>query len=101
MYHVTIQCNNNDKKGGGRGGLASIRRMVFFRGVDTPMHIVIGPPVVARRVLEKRVCPFFHPSFCQGVFVELLVFSKFWHGARKPYEVVRDGTVSPRIGKMD
>ena len=33
-----------------------------------------------------------HPSFCPGIFLELhhCFFSKFWHGAWNPHEVVHD-----------
>ena len=39
------------------------------------------------------VCPSFRPSFrLSGRFLGIvsLVFSKFWHDARNPYEVLRD-----------
>ena len=70
----------------------------------------IEPTAVARRVLWNKVCP----SFCQschlsGYFLGIvsLIFSKFWHGARIPCEVVLDRArfsgknfFAPRIGKM-
>ena len=47
-------------------------------------------------------------SFWPGIFIVLLVFSKFWHGIRKPYEVVPDRggfsvkrVFAPKFGKMD
>ena len=52
------------------------------------------PPLLAGRVLWNRVCLSFCPSF--GLSFPLsrhflgivsLVFSKFWHDARNPYEV--------------
>ena len=78
-----------------------------------------GPPTLVGRVLWNRVCPSFRPSFCQSLrpsfrlsrrFLGIvsLVFSKCWHGARNPYEVVRDRAgfsrkkfFAPKIGKMD
>ena len=48
-----------------------------------------------------------YPSICPGVEIALLVLSKFWHGARNLYEVVRDSRILwknifvPKIGKMD
>ena len=68
-----------------------------------------GPPALAGRVLWNRVCPSFRPSVCPGVFLEWYhkFFSKFWHDARNPYEVVRDRAgfsrrnfFAPKIGKM-
>ena len=58
-----------------------------------------GPPALAGRVLWNRVCPSFCPSILpffrlsfhlSGHFLGIvsLVFSKFWHNARNPYEVV-------------
>ena len=44
-------------------------------------------------VLWIRVCRSFHPSFhLSGCFLGIvsLVFSKFWHDARNPYEVEPD-----------
>ena len=53
----------------------------------------IEPMAVARRVLWNKVCR----SFCQschlsGYFLGIvsLIFSKFWHGARIPCEVMHD-----------
>ena len=60
-------------------------------------------------VLWIRVCPSFHPSFhLSGCFLGIvsLVFSKFWHDARNPYEVVCDSQIfqkkhfAQKIGKM-
>ena len=52
-------------------------------------RFIIGPQLVARRVLWNRVClsfcplvfPSFHPSFCLSrCFLGIVtVFSKFWH----------------------
>ena len=83
----------------------------FYHMNNTFRNTVFGPPAVAERVPWNRVCPSFCPSFrlC-GRFLGIasLVFSKFWHGARNPYEVVRDRAefsrknfFAPRIGKMD
>ena len=56
------------------------------------------------------VCPSALPSFRLLRFLGIvsLVFSKFWYGARNPYEVVRDRArffgkklFAPKIGKMD
>ena len=65
-----------------------------------------GTLVVAGMVLWNRICP----SFCwSGRFLGMvsLVFSKFWHDARNPYEVVRDRAgfsrkknFVPKFGKM-
>ena len=43
---------------------------------ESQIHfLLIGPPLLARRVLWNRVCPSFrpsiHPSVCLGVFLEL------------------------------
>ena len=48
--------------------------------------------MVAARVLpKKRVYPSFRPSVHTVFFgMESFVFSKFWHGVRNPYEIVRD-----------
>ena len=54
---------------------------------------LIGPPAVPRRILQIRVCLSFRPSFhLSGRFLVIisLAFSKFWHGTRNPYEVVRE-----------
>ena len=58
--------------------------------------VVIGPPALAGS-----------PSVLPFVWAFLLVFSKFWHDARNPYEVVRDRAsisrkivFAPKIGKM-
>ena len=67
--------------------------MKFYHMNNTFQNTVFGPPAVAERVPWNRVCPSFRPSFCLcGRFLGIasLVFSKFWHGARNPYEVVRD-----------
>ena len=64
-------------------------------------RFTFGPLLVARSVIWNRVClsvcpfvlPSFRPSFrLSGRFLRIasLVFSKFWHGARNPYEVVRN-----------
>ena len=50
-------------------------------------------PSGSRKGPINRVCPSFRPSFhLSGRFlgIVLLIFSKFWHGARIPCEVVRD-----------
>ena len=65
-------------------------------------------------ILICRVYPPFRPSvrpsICLGNFLGIaaLVFSKFWHDARNPYEVVHNRTrfsrkkiFAPKIGKMD
>ena len=49
----------------------------------------IGHPVEAGRILQIRGCPFFYCSRC-FLGIEFSVSSKFWHGAKKPYEVVGD-----------
>ena len=58
------------------------------------LHVVIlDPPAVAGRVLWNRVCLSFRPSFRLSrrfLWIVSLTFFKFWHGARNPYEVVRD-----------
>ena len=51
--------------------------------------LFFGTPAVAGRVPWNRVCPSFRLSGSLLGTV-LLVFSKFWHGARNLYEVVRD-----------
>ena len=67
---------------------------------------------VAGRVLWNRVCPSSRPPSVlpsrHFLGIVSLVFSKFWHGARNPYEVVRDRAgfsrkifFAPKIGKMD
>ena len=65
------------------------------------------PPVVAGRELGLTVLLSFRLS---GRFLGIasLVFSKFWHGARNPYEVVcdiagfsRKKKFSPKIERMD
>ena len=67
-------------------------------------------PSGSRKGPINRVCPSFRPSFhLSGCFlgIVLLIFSKFWHGARIPCEVVRDRVgffgkkcFVPKIGKM-
>ena len=60
---------------------------------------IFGPPTVAVRFLWNRVCLSVLPSvllsrhFLGNVS---LVFSKFWHGARNPCEVVSDRARSSR-----
>ena len=58
------------------------------------LHVpFLGPLAVAGRVLWNKVCPSFCPFvLLSGHFLGLvsLVLSKFWHGARNPYEVLRD-----------
>ena len=52
-----------------------------------------GPQAVTGRVLWNRVCPSFRPSvLVSRCFLGniSLVFSKFWHVARNPYQVVQD-----------
>ena len=44
------------------------------------------PLVLARSVLRSRICP----SFCPGI---VSFFSKFWHDARNPCEVVCDSRI--------
>ena len=51
----------------------------------------IGPAAVVRQVLQKRVCPSFPLSGC-FLGIGSLVFSKIWHGARNPNELVEDRT---------
>ena len=52
--------------------------------------------LIGRRVLRSRACSSFHsilPSFGLSrhfLGIVSLVFSKFWHGARNPYEFVYD-----------
>ena len=85
----------------GKNEVLEYLKIMEYRLIDvlsTPT--VIGPPAMAGRVLWNRVClsfhPSFSPSFCPfvypGFFLEIvsLVFSKFWHGARKLYKVVHD-----------
>ena len=50
-----------------------------------------GPAAVAQQALQNRVCPSFSLSEC-FLGIGSLVFSKFWHGARNPNEVVPDRT---------
>ena len=63
--------------------------------------------MVGGSVLLNRLCPSFRLS---GYFLGsvLLVFSKFLHSVRNPYEVLRDRAgfsgekkFCPKIGKMD
>ena len=65
---------------------------------------VIRPSAVAGRVVQNRVCPYFCPLFrpsfrpsfpLSRCFLRIasLIFSKFWHGARIPCEVVRDSWI--------
>ena len=65
------------------------------------MYMLFGPLAVIRRVLWKKIClsfcPSFRLSFCPSVCPSILLsvrpfFSIFWHGARNPYEVVHDRT---------
>ena len=39
------------------------------------------------------VCHFVHLSICPGIGIVSLVLSKFWHGVRNLYEVVRDSKI--------
>ena len=57
---------------------------------------LVGPMPVTRRILWNKVCQ----SVClSGHFLGIisLVFSKFWYGARNPYEVVCDSRVFQKI----
>ena len=79
---------------------------VHFLSIHTPVLDLLA---VARRALWNRVCPSFCPSFCPSILLSghflgilSLVFSKFWHGARNPYEVVQGQYFcDSKIGKMD
>ena len=59
---------------------------------ESPLFTMfIGPAAVVRQVLQKRVCPSFPLSGC-FLGIGSLVFSKIWHGARNPNELVEDRT---------
>ena len=63
---------------------------IFFNLFKSPSFWAPGR---AGRVLWNRVCLSFSPSFrLSGQFLGIvsLIFSKFWHGARIPCEVVHD-----------
>ena len=69
--------------------LSNIKIMAFqysFR------NSIIGPQAVAGRVLWNRVCL---SVLLSGHFLWIvsLTCSKFWHGARNPYEVVCDSWI--------
>ena len=57
-----------------------------------PFTMFIGPTAVAGRVLQSKVCLSFHLYKC-FLGIGSLLFSKFWHDARNPYEVVRDSHI--------
>ena len=68
-----------------------------------------GSHEIGLSVLRLSVLPSFCPSFSPGVFFGIVsfAFSKFQHGARNPYEVVRDRArfsrkvfSASKIGKM-
>ena len=101
-------------------GNSSLKSIVIFVIVFSSLMdcrnfmVFFGPLPVAGRVLWNRVNPPFHPpvlpSFRLSVHflgIVSLVFSKFWHGAKNPYEVVFDSLTFRRkdfgssIGKMD
>ena len=71
-----------------------IHNLGFFF-LNFPLFFTIGPPAVARRVLWNRVCPSFRPSILlsERFFWNWLVFSKFWHVVRNPYEVMCDSWI--------
>ena len=91
---VTLKNTNTHRKtnfpGSYKKGIAGLRSGCF-----------IGTLAVAERVLQNRVCPSFRLSFglsAHFLGIVSLVFSKFWHSARNPYEVVRDSWI---FWKMD
>ena len=91
---VTLKNTNTHRKtnfpGSYKKGIAGLRSGCF-----------IGTLAVAERLLQNRVCPSFRLSFglsAHFLGIVSLVFSKFWHGARNPYEVVRDSWI---FWKMD
>ena len=72
--------------------------------------ILDRPPAVAVRILGNKVSvlPSYRVSGC-CIGIGSLDFSKFWHGARKPYVVVRDTAgdftvektfFAPKIGEI-
>ena len=68
----------------------------------TKLHAIYYTPNGSRKGPVKQglsILPSFRLFFCPGVFLELhhQFFSKFWHGARNPYEVVHDRA---RFSKM-
>ena len=77
------------------------------QGVKNCFKPLIGPSAVAGRVykigsVRPSVCPSILPSILPSCLsrcflgIVSLVFSKFWHDARNPYEVVRDRAGFPR-----
>ena len=76
----------------------------LLRQDDSPLKSLLTPG----RILWNRACLSFYLSGHFLVIVLLVFFSEFWHGAKNPYEVVRDRDrlsgkffFAPKCGKMD
>ena len=88
-----------------------IEKALFVLEICRFLHFYppfFGLPAVAGRVLWNRVCLSFRPSvLLSGCFLGIVssVFSKFWHGAKNPYEVVQSQMfqkicfLPPKLGK--
>ena len=70
-----------------------VRPTSYSRSLAFKFHSTERPLVVAGRTLWSRLCPSWHMSGC-FLRIGSLYFSEFWHGAKNPYEVVHDISIT-------